>query len=98
MQTDLGTEHTCSKLLDNYSKTGYIGTRDYSQCFDHVRPSPNQSAVLPLAAANSMDDMEQPYHADAANSVPCGILEGDPLSPVALTILMSASKITGFGV
>ena len=98
-----GTEQLASQLCDDLQHYGFLGSLDYSQCYDHVHPSLATAALKQLGLPQGLTQvlhfqwMRQKRYLSWNNYVDPtplrsseSIPQGDPLSPLALNAIMLA--------
>ena len=98
-----GTEQLASQLCDDLQHYGFLGSLDYSQCYDHVHPSLAKAALEQLGLPHGLTKvlhwqwMRQKRFLSWNNYVDPtplrsseSIPQGDPLSPLALNAIMLA--------
>ena len=98
-----GAEDLAAQLCDQFNKKGFVGTMDYSQCFDHVCPSHTTMCMKHLGISHNLANVlkfswekQKRYICWDQNVDPdpiytqVGLPQGDGLSPVALACLLQA--------
>lgn len=98
-----GPEDLAAKLCDAFNKKGFVGTMDYSQCFDHVCPTHATMCMKHLGISKNLANVlknswqrQKRYICWDRNVDPnpvythVGLPQGDGLSPVALACLVEA--------